>query len=71
MHAIPTYLVRFDDGHEVRFIANCHDAAREYVTELMQDDGVADGEGASLYLVDEGGRGDEEFVCELVAGSPF
>ena len=66
MQAIPNYLVRFDDGRTQRFVANSNAVAVEYVREILADDGFNDGEAASVYLVDEGGRGDEEFIGEVV-----
>jgi len=66
MQAIPNYLVRFDDGRTERFVANNNAVAVEYVREILADDGCNDGEAASVYLVDEGGRGDEEFIGEVV-----
>jgi hypothetical protein len=67
MQAIPTYLARFDDGRTERFVANSDAVAMEYVREILADDGCDDGEAASVYLVNEGGRGDEEFIGEVVA----
>jgi len=66
MQAIPTYLARFDDGRVETFVANNDDVAIEYVRELLVDDGRDDGEAASVYIVDDGGRGDEGFIGEAV-----
>jgi hypothetical protein len=66
MQAIPTYLARFDDGRVETFVANNDEAAIEYVREILVDDGSDDGETASVYIVDDGGRGDEEFIGDAV-----
>jgi hypothetical protein len=66
MQTIPSYLARFNDGRTEMFVANNHDVAIEYVRELLVDDGCDDGETASVYLVDEGGRGDQEYVGDAV-----
>ena len=58
------YLIRFDRGPSERFEAASTAAACDYVRELLYDEGAEDGDGGCLYLVDEGGRGDEEFVTE-------
>lgn len=69
--SIPTYIARFDNGREERFVANSDAVAIEYVGEILADDGAEDGEAASVYVVNEGGRDDEEFIGEVVVGSPF
>jgi len=71
MNVFPTYFVRFDNGRDTRFVANSDSVALEYAEELMLDDGCEDGEAASVYRFDDGGRGDEEFIGEIVVGSPF
>ncbi|NBU41968.1 MAG: hypothetical protein EBS51_14450 [Planctomycetia bacterium] len=65
---MPNYLVRFDRGHDERFEAVTDDAARDYVRELLHDEGAEEGDGGSLYLVDEGGRGEEEHLGEVRLG---
>ena len=62
------YLIRFDRGGDERFDAVSDAAARDYVRELLIDEGAEDGDGGSLYLVGDGGRGDEEFVAEVRVG---
>ena len=44
------------------------DAARDYVRELLLDEGAEEGDGGCLYRCDEGGRGEEEFVDEVRLG---
>ena len=62
------YLIRFDRGQSERFDAVTDDAARDYVRELLLDEGAEDGDGGCLYRCDEGGRGEEEFVAEVRLG---
>ena len=65
---MPNYLIRFDRGQSERFEAVNDAAARDYVRELLYDEGAEEGDGGSLYIVDEGGRGDEEFIAEVRLG---
>jgi len=65
---MPQYLIRFDRGQSERFGAVTDDAARDYVRELLLDEGAEDGDGGCLYRCDEGGRGEEEFVAEVRLG---
>jgi hypothetical protein len=65
---MPQYLIRFDRGGDERFDAVSNEAARDYVRELLHDEGTEEGDGGCLYLVDEGGRDDEEFVAEVRLG---
>jgi len=65
---MPQFLVRFDRGPSERFEAVNAEAAADYVRELLIDEGAEEGDGGSLYLVDEGGRGEEEFVREIRLG---
>jgi hypothetical protein len=65
---MPNYMIRFDRGGDERFDAASDAAARDYVRELLIDEGAEDGDGGSLYLFGEGGRGDEEFVAEVRLG---
>jgi len=65
---MPQYLIRFDRGPSERFEAVSLDAARDYVRDILHDEGAEEGDGGCLYLVDEGGRGDEEFVAEVRLG---
>ncbi len=63
------YLIRFDrSGGDERFDAVTDKAAAEYVRELLLDEGAEEGDGGCLYLVDDGGRGEEEFVAEVRLG---
>ena len=62
---MPNYLIRFDRGGDELFDAVNDTAATEYIRELLLDEGAEEGDGGSLYLVDEGGRGDEEFITEV------
>ena len=65
---MPNYLVRFDRGPSERFDAVSDAAARDYVRELLHDEGAEDGDGGSLYRTDEGGRGDEEYLGDVRLG---
>jgi hypothetical protein len=62
------YLVRFDSGPDETFDAVSDAAAADYVRELLSDGLADDDDTGSLYRVDEGGRGDEEYVCEVSLG---
>ncbi|NCA12470.1 hypothetical protein EBR56_11860, partial [bacterium] len=62
------FLVRFDRGPSERFAAVNAEAAADYVRELLLDEGAEEGDGGSLYLVDEGGRGEEEHLGEVRLG---
>lgn len=60
---MPRYRIEFDDGRDCPpFDAVDHRAACEYAMECLLDDGAEPGEEASVYVLDEGGRGDEELV---------
>jgi hypothetical protein len=65
---MPQYLIRFDRGGNERFEAVSNAAAADYVRELLYDEGAEEGDGGCLYLVDEGGRNEEEFVAEVRLG---
>jgi hypothetical protein len=65
---MPQYLIRFDRGPSERFEAVNLQTAQDYVRETLHDEGAEEGDGGCLYLVDEGGRGDEEFVAEVRLG---
>jgi hypothetical protein len=65
---MPNYIVRFDRGPSERFDAVNNAAACDYVREMLHDEGAEDGDGGSLYIVDEGGRGDEDFVADIRLG---
>ena len=65
---MPNYLARFDRGHSERFDAVSDAAARDYCVELLSDGLCDDDESVSLYRIDEGGRGDEEFLGEVSLG---
>ena len=65
------YLFRCDRGGvEDRFDAVSDAAARDYVRDLLYDLGADEGEGdgGSIYRLDEGGRGEEEYVGEVHLG---
>lgn len=62
------FRVRFDRGPDEVFDAVSREAAAEYVREILMDEGAEDGDGGALYLVDEGGRGDEEYLCDVRLG---
>ena len=60
---MPRYLIRLpDDRTSEPFDAIGDGAACEYAMEILLDDGAEPGEEASVYVLDEGGRGDEELV---------
>jgi len=62
---MPSYLVIFERGRPEMFEA-CNDAAaRDYVRELLYDEGAEEGDGGNLYR--EAG-GDEEFIGEVRLG---
>lgn len=65
---MPNYLFRADRGHDERFDAVTDDAAREHVREILHDEGAEEGDGGGLYRVDDGGRGDEEYLGEVRLG---
>jgi hypothetical protein len=65
---MPDYLARFDRGPSTRFDAVTDSAAIDYARELLADEGADDGDAVSVYRTDDGGRGDEEFIGEVVAG---
>ncbi len=68
---MPHYLFRADRGpvqpHD-RFDAVDDAAAIEEAREMLIDEGAEEGEGGSLYRLDDGGRGDEEFVADVRLG---
>lgn len=60
---MPRYLIRLsDDRASEPFDAACDREATDYAMECLLDDGAEPGEEASVYRLDEGGRGDEELV---------
>ena len=60
---MPRYLIRFDDDRASEpFDAAGDREAAEYAMECLLDDGAEPGEEASVYRLDEGGRGDEGLV---------
>lgn len=65
---MPNYLIRFDRGPAERFDAVSDAAARDYAIELLSDGLCDDDESVSLYRVDDGGRGDEEYLGEVRLG---
>jgi hypothetical protein len=65
---MPQYLIRFDRGPSERFDAASDDAARDYVREVLIDEGAEDGDGGGLYRVDDGSRGDEEYLGDIRLG---
>jgi hypothetical protein len=63
---MPRYLIRFDDDRASEpFDAIGPREAAEYAMECLLDDGAEPGEEASVYALDEGGRGDEELVATV------
>jgi hypothetical protein len=62
------YLIRFDNGPCERFQAIGDRAAREYVREILFDEGAEEGDGGALYRTDEGGRGDEDYIGDVRLG---
>lgn len=57
------YLIRLpDDRTSEPFEAAGDREAIEYAMEVLLDDGAEPGEEASVYRLDDGGRGDEELV---------
>jgi hypothetical protein len=62
------YLVRFDAGPDEQFDAADDAAAAGYVRELLSDRLADDDDTGSLYRLDEGGRGEEEYLCEVSLG---
>ena len=66
---MPNYLFRCDrGGQDDRFEAVSDAAARDYVRELLYDEGADDGDGGSIYRLDDGGRDEEEYVGEVHLG---
>lgn len=61
---MPLYLARFDYGPAERFDAADDTAAREEVRGIISDS-MEDDVTAALYRVDDGGRGDEEYLGEV------
>jgi hypothetical protein len=63
---MPRYLIRFDDDRASEpFDAIDDRAASEYAMECLLDDGAEPGEEASVFVLGEGGRGDEELVATV------
>lgn len=66
---MPNYLIRFDrGGSDERFDAVNDAAASDYVREMLLDAGAEEGDGGGLYRIDEGGRGDEEYLGDIHLG---
>lgn len=60
---MPRYLIRLpDDRTSEPFDAAGDREALEYAMEVLLDDGGEPGEEASVYRLDDGGRGEEELV---------
>lgn len=60
---MPRYLIRLpDDRTSEPFEAAGDCEATEYAMEVLLDDGAEPGEEASVYRLDDGGRGDEELI---------
>lgn len=60
---MPRYLIRLpDDRTSEPFEAAGDREATDYAMEVLLDDGAEPGEAASVYRLDDGGRGDEELV---------
>ena len=63
---MPQYLIRLpDDRTSGPFEAAGDREATECAMECLLDDGAEPGEEASVYRLDEGGRGDEELVATV------
>lgn len=63
---MPRYMIRLpDDRTSEPFDAVDDRAATEYAMEVLLDDGAEPGEEASVYRVDDGGRGEEELVATV------
>jgi hypothetical protein len=63
---MPRYLIRFEDDRTSEpFDAVGHREAAEYAMECLLDDGAEPGEEASVYVLDDGGRGEEELVATV------
>lgn len=63
---MPRYMIRFDDDRTSEpFDAAGDREATEYAMELLLDDGAEPGSEASVYRLDEGGRGDEELAATV------
>lgn len=67
---MPRYRIRFDNGRTEDIDAAGHIAAIEYAFETMLDDGAEPGEEAAVYLLDAGGRGEEEYIGMTAVPSP-
>ena len=64
-----SYLFSHDcTGPDFRFDAVSDVAALDYARELLADEGAEEGDGGGLYRIDEGGRGEEEYVGEVHVG---
>jgi len=60
---MPRYLIRLpDDRTSEPFEAAGDREATEYAMEVLLDDGAEPGGEASVYRLDDGGRGDEELI---------
>ena len=63
---MPRYLIRFaDDRQSEPFEALGDREATDYAMECLLDDGAESGEEASVYRLDDGGRGEEEIVATI------
>ena len=68
---MPNYRFRADRGPELphdRFDAVDDAAAIEATREMLIDEGADEGDGGTVYRIDEGDRGDEEFVADVRLG---
>lgn len=60
---MPRYMIRLpDDRTSEPFEAAGDREATEYAMGVLLDDGAEPGEEASVYRLDDGGRGDEELI---------
>lgn len=64
-----SYVFRCDrGGRDDRFQAVSDEAAREYVRDLLYDEGAEDGDGGGIYRIEDDARGVEEYVGDVHLG---
>ena len=63
------YIFRCDrGGQDDRFDALSDEAARDYVRDLLYDEGAEDGDGGGIYRIEDDARGVEEYVGDVHLG---
>lgn len=62
---MPQYRIRFADDRSDTFDACSDQEAIDHAMACLLGDGAEPGEEASVYVLDEGGRGDEELVATV------